>query len=268
MRRRAALVPAILLLAGGLVYWLHPVPNTCLLDSTCTRVLFRGNSYTYVNDLPADFRQLAWSGGHRVETGLQAESGWTLQQHAEASSTASLIGGSKWGYVVLQEQSQLPASAGARQASMYPAARTLAKEIGDDGARAVLFETWGRRDGWPEAGLSGYEGMQDAIEQGYGEIGDELGVSVAPVGGAWLRLVNQGDADKLWQSDGSHPTSMGTYLAVCVFYAVLFGQSPIGLSFRGDLSASDASAAQQAAVDTVLGSLAIVGLPGGRRSLW
>src|SRR5258708_15766152 len=123
MRRWAVLVPAALLLVGGLLHLLHPVPNTCLWDSDCTRVLFLGTSYTYVNALPAGFGQLAWSGGHRVETGLQAEGGWTLQQHAEASSTASLIGGSTWRYVVLQEQSQLPASVSDRQASMYPAAK-------------------------------------------------------------------------------------------------------------------------------------------------
>ena len=254
MRRWAVLVPAVVLLVGGLLYYVHPVPNTCLWDSDCTRILFLGNSYTFVNDLPASFRQLAWSGGHRVETGLQAESGWTLQQHAEASSTASLIGGSTWRDVVLQEQSQLPANTSDRRSSMYPAARTLVKEIGDDGAQAVLFDTWARRGGWPEEGLNGYNRMQDAIEQGYAEIAGEVGARVAPVGGAWLRLVNQGDADKLWQSDGSHPTTMGTYLGACVFYAFLFGQSPLGLSFQGDLSASDATAAQQAAMDTVLGT--------------
>jgi hypothetical protein len=38
------------------------------MDSApCTRVLFIGNSYTSVNDLPSVFANLARSGGHRVE---------------------------------------------------------------------------------------------------------------------------------------------------------------------------------------------------------
>src|SRR5437667_10943443 len=36
--------------------------------SGCTRVLFIGNSYTYVNDLPAMFARLARSGGQQGET--------------------------------------------------------------------------------------------------------------------------------------------------------------------------------------------------------
>jgi hypothetical protein len=254
MRKWAALVPAVLLLVGGLLYYLRPVPNTCLWAPDCTRVLFLGNSYTFANDLPANFRQLARSGDRGIETDLQATGGWTLQQHAQASSTASLIGGSKWTYVVLQEQSQVPAGVRDREAIMYPAVRILVKEIRDAGAQAVLFGTWARRDGWPEQGLDGYGHMQDAIDQGYAGISGELSVSVAPVGKAWFQLFSQGDADKLWQSDGSHPTAMGTYLAACVFYAILFGQTPIGLSFHGDLSASEASAAQKAAANAVLGS--------------
>src|SRR5664279_2557994 len=34
----------------------------------CVRVLFLGNSYTYVNDLPAVFRDIARAGGQNVET--------------------------------------------------------------------------------------------------------------------------------------------------------------------------------------------------------
>ena len=48
----------------------------------CVRVLFVGNSYTYVNDLPATFADLARAGGQNVETGMIANGGETLAQHA------------------------------------------------------------------------------------------------------------------------------------------------------------------------------------------
>src|SRR5262245_9966117 len=57
----------------------------------CTRVFFIGNSYTAVNDLPDTFARLAWAGGHRVETAIQAPGGWTLLDHDDAPSTETVL---------------------------------------------------------------------------------------------------------------------------------------------------------------------------------
>ena len=38
--------------------------------NSCLRVLFIGNSYTSVNDLPATFAALARAGGHPIQTGM------------------------------------------------------------------------------------------------------------------------------------------------------------------------------------------------------
>ena len=56
----------------------------------------------------------------------------------------------------------------------------------------------------------------------------------------------------LWQDDGSHPTEQGTYLAACVFYAVLFRQSPQGLTYGDGLAADTVRVLQTLAADTVL----------------
>jgi hypothetical protein len=45
---------------------------------------------------------------------------------------------------------------------------------------------------------------------------------------------------------------MGTYLAACVFYAALFGLSPVSLAYTADVPASTAAKLQQIAADTVL----------------
>ena len=57
-------------------------------------------------------------------------------------------------------------------------------------------------------------------------LANQLIAPVAPVGYAWLTAWLQNPQLDLWQADGSHPTEQGTYLAACVFYAVLFRQSP------------------------------------------
>ena len=70
-----------------------------------------------------------------------------------------------------------------------------------------------------------------------------------------LRMVNCLAANpevNLWQADNSHPTEQGTYLAACVFYAVIFRQSPENLSYRGNLPSATAGYLQSLAANTVL----------------
>ena len=218
----------------------------------CPRVLFIGNSYTYVNDLPGTLAALARSGGHVVETGMAASGGWTLTQHSNSAQTLDQLGSAKWDYVVLQEQSEIPSMESSRNQEMYPAARWLVQKIRQNGAQPVFFLTWAHRDGWPENGLADYESMQLQTNQGYLAIANELSARVAPVGYAWLTAWLQDPGVGLWQADGSHPSVQGTYLAACVFYAVLFRQSPEGLRYTDGLPAKTARYLQSLAASTVL----------------
>ena len=221
-------------------------------SATCVRVLFLGNSYTYVNDLPGTFAELAQSGGHPVQVAMVANGGETLAQHSDSSDSMKELSSQSWDFVVLQEQSEIPSVAGSRGASMYPAARTLVDRIEAGRAAPLFFMTWAHRDGLPASGMPGYERMQLAIEDGYLGIARELGVPVAPVGYAWFVVRRAHPEIGLWQDDGSHPSAAGTYLAACVFYAAIFRQSPEGLTFEGGLADAQARALQAEAGRSVL----------------
>src|SRR6266498_788662 len=221
-------------------------------DTSCTRILFIGNSYTFVNDLPNTFAELAKSGKHKVEVGMSAQGGWTLADHVKSTDTQNAIHSKKWAYVVLQEQSQIPSVGQSRTYTMYPAARTLVKQVRAIGATPLFFLTWAHRDGWSEYGMRDYESMQVQINNGYYGIAQELNVSAAAVGLAWLAAVKGHPELNLWQEDGSHPSEEGTYLAACVFYAVIFKESPVGLTYRADLSKETAGTLQAIASKTVL----------------
>jgi hypothetical protein len=221
-------------------------------NETCTRVLFIGNSYTYVNDLPGTFAGLARAGGYKVETGMSAVGGWTLADHVQSAQTLDLLNSEKWDYAILQEQSQIPSVAQSRLYTMYPAARTLISDIVKRGIIPVFFLTWARRDGWPEYGMQSYADMQAQIDQGYLGIAEELHIPVAPVGEAWSAVYTQDPSLVLWQDDGSHPTELGTYLAACVFYAAIFHQTPLGLKYFPHLSRAVATILQTVAANTVL----------------
>ena len=240
-----------LLLTVGCGAVAGPTCGTGAGGETCTRVLFLGNSYTYVNDLPSTFAQLSQSGGHAVAVDMIANGGETLAQHAASSDDLGKIASQHWTYVVLQEQSDTPATAGGR-AYMYPAARTLAASVEADAAMPMFFMTWAHRDGEPSAGESYYETMQRQVDGAHLTIAKELGVPVAPVGYTWYMVRRDHPDMNLWQDDGSHPTQAGTYLAACVFYASIFRASPVGLSFHGGLSDEQARLLQDEAGRRVL----------------
>lgn len=239
--------PRYLIACSFAFFLLSCGPVRCGNDDDCLRILFVGNSYTYANDLPTMFSELARSGGHKVEVSIVAEGGFTLADHVNSAQFSEALPSNQWDYVVLQEQSQIPSIKASRTQSMYPSARELVQQIRATSAQPIFFETWAHRGGFPENGLFTYEGMQYEINQGYKQIASELGVRLAPVGLAWFRALQANPDLQLWQEDGSHPSEQGTYLAACVFYATFYKESPVGLSYRGNLSEEVALQLQEAA---------------------
>ena len=183
---------------------------------------------------------------------MAAQGGWTFADHIQSPKTLDQLKSTTWNFVILQEQSQIPSVEQSRTQEMYPAARGLVHKIKDIGAAPIFFITWARRDGWPENGMNNYESMQIQINNGYMGIAQELNAPIAPVGSAWLTAVKQHPELALWQEDGSHPSEQGTYLAACVFYAVIFQESPEGLTYRAELSKDSAKILQSIAASTVL----------------
>ena len=256
----AGLLAVALGTAGFLVYSRWGANPGCAQGAACTRVLFLGNSYTAVNDLPYTFAALAWSAGRRVDTAVLAPGGWALADHATDPVTEATLTGSHWDWVSLQEQSEIPSLESDRQTLMYPAARDLVRMVRAANARPIFFDTWAHQDGWPQNGLPDYARMQSAIDEAYLLIASEQHAAVAPVGQAWAQVVADDPNPGLWQGDGSHPTSKGTYLAACVFYAAIFNSNPVGLGYHPWVSDGDARELQQAAADTVLSDPAHWGL--------
>lgn len=204
------------------------------------RILFIGNSYTIQNDLPDMLARLLQAGGYEPAVKMIAHGGWTLADHARSDETVDAIIGGRWDYVLLQEQSVLPALAGRREKEMYPAVRALDEMIRKGGAQTVLIMTWGRRDGLPAENFPDYDSMQTTLATGTTEIADELGAIVAPVGLAWQRTLALQPEYDLWDADGSHPSATGSYLAAAVLYATLLQRSPEEASYKGVLWAGRA----------------------------
>ena len=221
-------------------------------------VLFIGNSYTYVNDLPGLFLGLSEAGGRTVRTDASAFGGYSLDDHSRTQATLDKVARDSWSFVVLQEQSVIPTIHYWRYNSMYPAARLLDSLIRLQGAKTAFFMTWGRKYGGQQSygdslspDFRDYFEMQESVRVAYDEIADELSSMMVPVGMAFARASHVDSLVDLWQADYCHATLEGTYLGACVFYAVLHGASPVGLEFYGGLSPEVAQFCQEIAWQTL-----------------
>jgi hypothetical protein len=204
------------------------------------RVLFVGNSYTYVNDLPKMIADLAKAGNQRpLEHARVTAGGWSLEQHWKAGKVSKEIAKEKWDYVVLQEQSLRPLT---DPKLLFEYAGNLDAEIKKSGVKTMLYQTWARQDA-PE--------KQADLSKAYFDLGKELGAKVAPVGEAWAKAIKDDPKLVLYNADKSHPSKVGTYLTACVFYAAIYGKSPEGLpGFAGSLTPAEARRLQSVAWQT------------------
>ena len=236
---------------------LDAVPDALPPDTgpATIRVLFVGNSYTFVNDLPGELSKLAAAAaGPALQTSSVALGGATLKLHYESSGAVAEIKKASWDVVVLQGQSVEPVY---DPTGFSTYAQLLAQEVQQAGAALVFFETWARQAGHDVYNYSWSGGtpkaMQAGLRKAYGSVAAALGAQVAPVGDAWEATLAAYPQMSLFDGDGSHPAIQGTYLAACVFYAVLTGHSPKGIAYRPPaVSQTEAAALQQVAHDTVL----------------
>ncbi len=204
--------------------------------SASLKVLFIGNSFTARNDLPGLIAKLAAARGKSLEHHLISAGGASLRTHWNAGEARKAIEKGHYDRVVLQEQSTLPVKNAKR---MHENVRLFDEAIKAAGSTTVLYMTWARLNA-PES--------QQAITDAYAGVGRELGATVVPVGLAWQRFLRRHERPVLHDKDQSHPTLAGSYLAGCVFFAVLFQESPVGVDAGvAGLSGEDLAVLQEAA---------------------
>ncbi len=232
-------------------------------QSSTQKVLFLGNSYTSVNNLPQMLKDAALSVNDTVIYDGNTPGGYTFQGHSTNATSLSKIMMGDWDYVVLQEQSQMPSFPDQQVAlEVFPYAQKLDSIVNQYNpcAETVFYMTWGRKNGdasncasWPP--VCTYNGMDSLLNLRYQTMAQQNSAIVSPVGEVWNYVRTNHPEIELYQSDESHPSVAGTYLAACTFYATIFRKDPTLITFYSALSTVDAVKIQNAVKLKVFDSL-------------
>jgi hypothetical protein len=233
------------------------------------RVLFLGNSYTFVNNLPQLIKDVALAQGDTLIFDSHLPGGYTFNNHFYNATSLAKISAGNWDYVVLQAQSQEPAFSPAQVSGQtLPFAIKLDSLINASNpcANTVFYETWGRKFGdvancpfYPP--VCTYTGMQNRLKESYKLFADTVNDVMAPVGEAFRKVISTNTLINLYQSDDSHPSLEGSYLAACVFYETLFQRSVLSNTYNPGISTNTLSVLNQAAHQTVADSLMTWNIP-------
>lgn len=226
-----------------------------ICGQTEKKVLFIGNSYTSVNNLPLVVSNMATSAGDLLVYDANTPGGYRFLNHATNSTTLQKIHSNDWDYVVLQEQSQLPAFPEFQKLTeLYPYARALCDTIraNNECTEPMFYMTWGRENGDPQNCANApwfctYESMDDSIRATYIHMAEMYQTELAPAGAVWRYLRENNPEINLYSSDGSHPSIAGSYAAGCAFYATIFKKDPTLITWNSSLTEVVANAIKTAA---------------------
>ncbi|SFV03473.1 SGNH/GDSL hydrolase family protein [Butyrivibrio sp. INlla21] len=183
------------------------------------KILFIGNSHTYMNDMPQLAKQMIEDvTGEAVEVFMLAYSGRSLKWHMEEeyfSERFNILHGG-YDFCVIQEQAH----------PMPPKEDTVAnvdkiiKLCRQVDTTPIIFETWAEKEK-PE--------NQAEMNRRYREIAFRQEALLAPVGEVWehakFELKDIPDAD-LYYRDGAHASAVGDYLVAMVLTKVITGAIP------------------------------------------
>ena len=209
------------------------------------KLLFIGNSATYVHDIPGTLASLATKAGYPTETNMVAKGGYKLSQHANISTDhgKAVFDEISKGYdiVFLQDNGNCISSSEMSTATKE-ACLALDTAIRNSGAVPYIYIR-------PPYGYNSFD--HTPIEQCmefdklFCEVADSIGAKNIYVNRACAYAMKHLPYN-LWGPDNAHTSEHGAYLAVCVFFASLFNTTSTVLE-PNDLPPDDAFELQKVA---------------------
>ena len=192
------------------------------------RVLLVGNSLTYTNNLPALLRAVGASQGTSITTETYAVPGGKLDDRVDEGHVSGALRARKFDAIVLQEQGGHLAAcmASAQEQRKAPCAAsvkaygTLASLASAQGAKVLLFGTWGPDDRW-----------QGKLDRSVRMIAKKHDSRVFDAAGA-LEALRKAQPDIKLYPDGTHPSTLASVMLALALYRDVTGTAPVAQDLR------------------------------------
>lgn len=231
--------------ADGGYYW-HLKDGAASFWET-KKILFIGNSFTFYNDMPSLFAQIASAAEENVIVESVTCGSHNLSQFADpadeygAQVYAKLNARSDYDYVVLQEQSTRPLLS---YDMFLDGARTLGKSIyaTQDSCKIYMYATWG----FPEYNDKIVE-TSALLKTAYDNVAKQIDAKVCNVGTAFGAVYESNKEINLYNADNRHPSKEGSYLSACVHAATILGVDTRSLTYNAGLDEATATVLKNAA---------------------
>jgi hypothetical protein len=235
---------------GNPVFVVDPLEGP---DPDETAVLFIGNSITLWFGMTGQFEALADSAGRKTWIVDLSKLGHYLEDHLESAATDVKITEWDWDYVVLQDGH--PAVAFPEYHYLiepeFLHCRDLALSDNPD-CGIVMQMDYAREQESHLDTLFTFSDMQQRITAGTILFADRHDMMIAPFGTAFDSVYRERPELDRYDTDRSHPSAPMQYLQACIYYAVIFQESPVGNPFHGTIEPELAIWLQQLAARTVL----------------
>ena len=165
------------------------------------KILFIGNSHTFVHYVPLRVKAYLEENGVQADVVMQTHPGMVLDWHLKQSPTYFNLIYGDYDAVVLQHN-----------AHPFPGKESLLssgiemKKLIPEKTKVYLYMTWSEKNN-PEG--------QAIMSESYEELGEKIGAAICPVGTIWWK-VKENYPDELYFDDGEHTSVFGASLAAVV----------------------------------------------------
>jgi len=218
-------------------------------------ILFIGNSFTHMNDMPSIFSKLAVAKGKTVHVEKNTQAGASFHVHTSRLDMFEKIKSRKWDYIVLQAFSREfchPKEYIDTASIPYFSQILDTIKTNHSCTNLLLYNTWAYKNGFAEREeINTFEKMQDSIICGYRYVAEKFSIPIVPVGMVWKYVRETNPNLNLYVEDEAHPNKLGSYLSACTFFASIFDESPEG-ALTSTITTENALIIQKAAASIVL----------------
>lgn len=214
----------------------EPVP------ANAVKFLFVGNSSTYFNGTPIQFKGLCRAAGVPVTVTYCTFGSAYLHEfadpaHERGKAYREKLNAGRYDYVVFQD------AGGASEEDSKAALEVLVPLCVANGAAPLLYMRY-PSGSTADARLSGavvHENVYTALAKTYNTV-------AAPAAVAFCRCFRERPEIDLYADDRSHHSAAGSYLIACTWLRSFLGVSPAGNAYKANLDAGTAAALQEIAL--------------------